>query len=304
MAEYAEVLRNTLRNKAGRRFPEQGDSRCRDGMLWPEIRPGFAIPFGPEASVFTIGSCFARHIEDALEPLGVRMPTRGFSPGHVLNEYNPGTISRRILDALSGTESPAETIVATGGGWLDLLLMDDIQPSPEQVQVRRTEVARLYAGLADCDYVIVTLGLVECWFDRLAECYINRLPPMDLARTDGRFEFRRLGVEDALPLLWEAFEALAAAGKKLVLTVSPVPIWTTFTQDDAAVADSYSKAVLRICADRLAAGFPNVDYFPSFEIVRSGGIGAFQADNLHVRDAVVRAVTAEMVRAYSAGPTT
>jgi hypothetical protein len=85
-------------------------------------------------------------------------------------------------------------------------------------------------------------------------------------------------------MLDEAIGALIEAGTdKILLTVSPVPLTKTFTNEDAVVANSYSKSVLRVCAQELKERHPEVDYFPSFEIVSSCGLDSFKEDNIHVR---------------------
>jgi hypothetical protein len=125
------------------------------------------------------------------------------------------------------------------------------------------------------------------------------MPPHQFAMANpDRFVFRRLDVFDAMPLLEEAIRALSDAGKKVILTVSPVPIQTSFTQSDCVTANEFSKSVLRICAERLSTQSPLVDYFPSYEIVRNAGLQAYCEDNVHVRDDVVKWITEYMIRTY------
>jgi hypothetical protein len=88
---------------------------------------------------------------------------------------------------------------------------------------------------------------------------------------------------------------------RTILTVSPVPLHTTFMPEDCVIANEYSKTVLRVCAEELARKYANVDYFPSYEIVRSGGLANFHKDNVHVKPEVVSLVTSYMLSIYSAG---
>lgn len=53
------------------RHPDRQDSRYSDGMLFPRITPKFQIH--PGETVFAIGSCFARNIEEKLRNPGVRV---------------------------------------------------------------------------------------------------------------------------------------------------------------------------------------------------------------------------------------
>lgn len=307
--DMAEALRVVGANRRGRSAPAKDDPRRVRRLTFPSFRPRFPLPLAEGARVFTIGSCFARNIESALAPLGVNLPTRRFTPpkseypnrpSGLLNEFNPGAVARRILDAFEGATSPAETIVPSGAGFCDLLLVGGADVTLERAMARRGEIADIYRDLPGADATIITLGLAECWFDRQTGRYLNRTPPFGLATSQpGRFEFRRLGVGESLALLAPAFDRLAAAGMKTIVSVSPVPLSTTFTADDAMVADTYSKSVLRVCADELARSYANVDYFPSFEIVRSGGAWAYEDDGVHVTNDVVTRITRWMVEAYA-----
>lgn len=297
-------------NKARRDYPGRDDGRCRRNILCPDFKPKFRLALDGGAAVFTIGSCFARNIEEALLPLGVRLPTRDFSvppgewggrPNGLLNEFNPGTINQRIMRALAREESSAETLVPSSELWADLLLLPGAADvSRDRALQRRAEIDRVYEGMADCGVVIITLGFIEAWFDVKSASYLNRMPPFAFGRAHpDRFRFKRLDVFESFPLLEQAVKALSAAGKKVVLTVSPVPISTTFADADCIVANEFSKAVLRVCAERLCAADPNVDYFPAYEIVRSAGLCAYAEDNVHVRDELVREITGFMVQRYA-----
>jgi hypothetical protein len=56
---------------------------------------------------------------------------------------------------------------------------------------------------------------------------------------------------------------------KFLLTVSPVPLTATASDQHVLVATTYSKSVLRAVAGKLAMEFDNVDYFPSFDLIAS-----------------------------------
>ena len=123
-------------------------------------------------------------------------------------------------------------------------------------------------------------------------------PPPFARRHPKRFMFHRLDVEASYACLEKAFAPLADLGIKIVLSVSPVPIERTFTPADCVTANEYSKAVLRVCAEMLEKRFGNVDYFPSYEIAKSGGIANFIDDNVHVKDEVVHRIVAYMIEQY------
>lgn len=290
------------------RWPSAADVRVRDQRLFPQLSPRFQFERG--SKVFTIGSCFARHIEEKLE--GFDLPTRRFGvpheewpfrPNGIRNEYNPATMAQRIK---SGVERKAFDDRAIGqstdGRFVDLLLVANAPVSMQRLAERRREVDAVYAELTTSDVVIITLGLVEAWYDNEDELYLNTWPTRGMAKNSpGRYELRVLDVGDAYPLLDESLSSLISSGvRKILLTVSPVPLNTTFGGTDCILANSFSKAVLRVCAERLSRQFREVDYFPSFEIVTSGGLASFDPDLTHVRDGVVESVIRHMLTAYGA----
>jgi GSCFA family len=300
-----EALRNATANEDSG-FPSRDNFRCRDGHLFPALKPRFKI--GRGCKIFTLGSCFARNIEAVLE--GFDLPTLKFGipeaefsfpsrPNGILNEFNPGTMAQRIEHAVHGREFPEETILQTTDGFLDLMLFYGSPVSYERIIERRREVSEVYSHLPTADVIIITLGLVEAWFDRNTGLYINQVPPLNRLRGDSQFELHRLSAAESFALLDRAFGIMSEGGvKRVILTLSPVPLQTTFTTEDCVTANSYSKATLRVCADMLCERYSFVDYFPSYEIVMSGGLNSFAEDNVHVRWGLVKQVTDYMMAHY------
>lgn len=299
------ALKNA-RSNPNKRFPNQEDSRFQGDLLFPSLEPKFLLD--APAKVFTIGSCFARNIELALADYDIELPATDFAvpksewefrPNGILNEYNPGTTAQRITSAVKDEDDSEETIVETKGGFLDLLLPGGFPVSYERAVERRAEIKEVYRNLISSDLVIVTLGLVEAWYDEEAEMYLNRMPMPMVRKQPDRYTFRRMEVEDSFLMLDRAVAELTGARvDKILLTVSPVPLGTTFTGKDVVVANSFSKSVLRVCAQKLTEKYPQVDYYPSFELVSSGGLDAFNDDNIHVKPPVVRRATGHMLEAY------
>jgi hypothetical protein len=301
------ALENAKANPA-RKYPDRTDARSVDGMLVPSLRPRFS--FDLARPVFTIGSCFAREIEEVLLRQQVPLPTRDFMvpkeewpyrPSGLLNEYNPGTMYQRIRAALTGATWPDATGVATERGVFDLLLALGPPVSPERFRQRRADIDRVYSHLGSAGLVVITLGLVEAWFDNETGHYLNRMPPPPAIRQRGkRFRFVRLGFPEVQELLEKSLALLVEhdPAMRILLTVSPVPLEATFTDADAVVANSYSKAVLRACATQMAERFAQVDYFPSYEMIVSAGPAALKPDNVHVTSEAVERVMGVLMSNY------
>ena len=261
-------------------------------------------------TIFTIGSCFARSLEDNLP--GFLLPTKAFSvpkterlgrPNGILNEYNPGTMCQRIEFAKNEVTFEDKCIAKVEGGYIDLLLTEFVTPSTiERIMERRSEVDKLYSKLFNSDAVFITLDLIEGWYDKHIGLYLNRIPPTEyLSKNRKRFEIHILDISESYSLLERIVLALIEIGiRRILIAVSPIPLEVTYSGKDCFAANMYSKAVLVVCAHKLSLNFPEVDYFPGYEIVTSAGNSVFESDSIHVRDDFVERVTAFMVSEYIA----
>ena len=195
----------------------------------------------------------------------------------MFNKYNVGTILNELRWALDPAAHPyrhEDVLVNTP----DDLLVQDYQLRGEAwAEERGTAMAfreafnRFFASIREADVVVLTLGLSEAWFDTATGLYLNAAPSEDKVRRHGsRFELHVLDSAMTLAML-EDIDALLVRhlrpGFKLLLTVSPVPLVSTFRDQDVLVANSYSKSVLRACCDAFLVKRPHARYFPSYEFV-------------------------------------
>ncbi|WP_165929172.1 GSCFA domain-containing protein [Shimia isoporae] len=261
-------------------------------------------------TAFTIGSCFAREIEEKLTFLDV--PTLGLTfperivkgrENSVLNEFNPGSISQRIRWAIDGVDTREfdQSFSASGNVATDLLLAKGHKLPVEDLLGIRERIDEVYNKLPASDFLIITLGMTQCWVDHETGHYLNRMPsPRDIKKEPNRYTCRFLTLSETVDLLKDALErALSSGVKGVLLTVSPVPLQQTFLPIDCAIANSHSKSTLRLAVTELLNMFPEqVNYFPSYEIVLSGGLHSFEQDHIHVKREVVSEVTDYMASHY------
>jgi hypothetical protein len=311
MIKYSaqDALKLSRENLNSRKYPDAKSPRFDDGMMFPVIKPSFVLK--PDAKIFTIGSCFARNIEAQLRSHKVftreftfpAEETRVGGANTLLNEYNAGAIAARISNAATQSSLDDALLIENKGGYIDMLLSGGVPVSKERGLERRAEMNDLYANMVKSDLLIVTLGLVEAWYDTETGMYLNQSPALLLGGNPEfgkRFELHVLDTEACVELLAPAFELAFKNGlKQLMLTVSPVPLQTTFSGEDAVTANFYSKSTLRGTAEQLTRMFDNVDYFPSYEMVTTYTNGPFIEDNVHVKPAVVNRITKYMIAEYS-----
>ncbi len=265
--------------------------------------------------MFTIGSCFARHIELALDRHGLTVPTLAFRVPKtelwagtgmvtgILNKYTPFSMLNEV-EATTRDDDGRRFLIESGDGlyWDGQLHTTESVPLDRALK-RRAKLRTLYAdAIARADVVIVTLGLIEAWWDEAEQLYLNDTAPRALIdRYPGRFFFETLSIDrtmDAVMRLVALLHDLNPAARML-LTVSPVPFARSFSGGDAITANAYSKAALRVAAEAAVRAHAHVDYYPSYEsVTQSDRAAAWEDDLVHVRMDMVAANVARMVDAY------
>lgn len=152
--------------------------------------------------------------------------------------------------------------------------------------------------------VIITLALVEVSYEKRAGTYLNITPrqPPQLREPD-RYELRVLTFEETLHHLRLALDLIRThcrSDVQVLLTVSPVLMTQTFREIDVAVANAYSKSVLRTATEYAVFEYGNVHYFPSFQSVTlSDRSLAWREDLIHVTQMLVDTNVEKMVVAFT-----
>lgn len=310
---------NPYSSWAARSFQaNQADPTLACHRIWTErpdlrIHPKFQVP--RDQSVFAVGSCFAREVEDALRDLGFDVPTHcdalfsapplasdpavagGARPRAYLNRYNSMSMleeMRHLLGQSPEIEQGLLTYALDRGSVADLHYTQSLRQVDMETTLARRRKVREHLGplLRGCKVLVITLGMAECWFDEAAGRYLNNTPGprvmaafghqlcVHLTRFDQHFA--------ALQSLHELLRSVHGTDFKLVVTVSPVPLERSFLAQDVVVTNQYSKSMLRTVAQEFAAAHDNVDYFPSFELVSyAEPRGAWAWDYRHVTPGLV-----------------
>lgn len=259
-------------------------NRALPNRVEPFALPGFDVPFHLRRgeAIFTVGSCFARHVETELLRLGFKVPMcdlfadpafTGLTTG-ILNNYGAPSIYNELAWAFGELEFvPADHIVEVAPRkFVDLHLAPSLRPCDWDLAVRRRDgIAAAYRTLSTCRVMIITLGLVEVWFDKQTGCYLNATPRPGLVRANpDRFRLHVLSFEEIQHYLKAALDIARRYGHpelQVLLTVSPVPLTATHRNQDVIVANCYSKSVLRAVAETMCASYDFCHYYPSYESV-------------------------------------
>lgn len=241
--------------------------------------------------IATAGSCFAQNFSKAL--VKRRYAWRDFEPGprHLTDaqrhDYHYGTFSfrtgniytvamlRQWLNWAFGTEEMSAEVWEKDGRFFDPF-RPAIEPggfsSLDEVQKSRAAcLAAIREAITTTDVFVFTLGLTESWVNKETGVEYAICPGTVAGDFDPKqHEFVNRDFGSISQDLKAVLEILQKQNPKIrvLLTVSPVPLTATASEDHVVVATSYSKSVLRAVAGQHTQS-ANVDYFPSYEIFAS-----------------------------------
>ena len=271
------------------------------------------FPIENTTRIMTAGSCFAQHIASHLKengylvldeepaPLGVSSLTaRNFGYGLYSARYGNIYTARQLLQLVReayGRTTPTDIVWEKDGRYYDAL-RPGLEPqgldSPDEVLAHREDhLARVRAVVDQADLLIFTFGLTEAWVHRQSGTVYPTAPGTIAGTFDPSVHaFVNFTYEQVLADFerMRRFVRRFRPGLRFLLTVSPVPLAATAVDDHVLSSTMHSKSILRAVAGALTQRYPDVDYFPSYEIVASPFVGSFYDDSK-------RSVTAEGVSA-------
>lgn len=248
------------------------------------------VPDLDKYQVATGGSCFAQHIGKALRQRGLSYldyePAPPFLSTAESQRHGYGIYSCRygniyttrqlwqLFQEAFGKRSPKDDVWARDDRYFDAL-RPGIEPdgfdSAEEVRsLRQTHLAKVRDLFRDLDIFVFTLGLTEAWVSNVDETVYPIAPGVIAGTYDpGQYYFHNFRYPEIYEDLRQFIEGLRAVNPKaqLLLTVSPVPLAATATENHVLVATTYSKSVLRSVAGDIAVDFEGVHYFPSYEVI-------------------------------------
>ncbi|MEP5728261.1 MAG: GSCFA domain-containing protein [Sulfitobacter sp.] len=253
--------------------------------------------------IATAGSCFAQHIGRALSARDYAWtdfePAPPFLRGSQAAKFNYGVFSFRTgniytprmlnqwLDlALDGHVGP-EPFLTSDGRFVDpmrpMIEPDGFATELEFYTARQATAAAIAQAVKEADIFVFTLGLTECWRDAQTQVEYAACPGTLGGRFEaGRHVFHNMRFAEVLEETTRAISRMRTINWKLrvLLTVSPVPLTATATGQHVLTATTQSKSILRAVASELTMTLPEVDYFPSYELVTSPAFeGRAFADN-------------------------
>lgn len=277
--------------------------------------------------IATAGSCFAQEIARYLRKNGFTVldkepPPPGIalrgelskSFGYELYSARHGNIytARQLLQLTKEAlnlqfHDPDVVIWEKDGRYFDAL-RPNVEPSGldsrNEVLLQRNDHIRRFKSVIDeCGLFIFTLGLTEAWIHKKSGTVYPTAPGVIAGQYEKDIhEFRNFTFGEIYDDFKE-FRSLVLGNNpsaKFLLTVSPVPLTATYEDAHVLVSTVRSKSVLRAVAGQMYDEFPDVDYFPSFELFSTPFLGKpmFKANKRTVHPDGVGAVMKLFLREH------
>ena len=297
-----------ISNPSAMFWPNPSDPGPRARPLYGELP--FARRFASldkKTRIGSAGSCFAIEIKKHLKKLDfnyVETEENDFASANWGMHYNALAFLQTVEWAFGLRERPAIVYPSSDDEnpkyrdpFREGVLFDRVEDA-EPERLRHREAAR--SALLNMDYLVLTLGLIEIWRLAFSDDVLARYPwkaAPELIRSE------MLTIQDNVAILNQALKTLKSfnPGLRLIVTVSPVPLYATFqaAQKHVVEATQLSKSVLRIALEQFVAENPDdVSYFPAFETVMWCTENRWSEDMRHVSDEAVGNVMRLFERIY------
>lgn len=271
----------------------------RGEKLRPDFLRGEKIPLIRKGTrVVSMGSCFATEIRKHLVRRGYATDASVPPWGLVYNSF----CARQELQRFTYGFDPVERWWEVDGALHDPYRRGVVWTNEDERERELFEyVGAATALLRDADVFVLTLGLAEVWSSRADGAVFWQVPPAGVRDPDSKHDFWLSTVEDnrdELEIVSAYVETLAPA-IPIIVTVSPVPLRATFTEENVVVANARSKATLVLAAAEFAQAHDDVFYFPSYEIATATSPNPYEKDNRHVTDETVEAIMRVFFATYA-----
>lgn len=270
-------------------------------------------------SVMLLGSCFAEEIRNALHDLS---PNIGLLPDYNkldfskskvrvdelpdrnhMNYYSVFTVLQEVERCLGHWDQASDDYWETEQGWQDPYRRLVIGTDRNDVHEMSNALTRLMRdAFSETDHFVFTFGMTEVFRNRVTGRYAAQKPGYFRGGGKSETDFVLSSFTDNYERILRLSDLIAASkpNAKIFVSVSPVALSMTFTEQDICVANCQSKSVLRAAVGEAANARSNLIYVPSFEAVIGHGPDGFERDGRHVKRDVVRKVTTGFCDAFLA----
>lgn len=212
-----------------------------------------ARPIEHSDRVFMIGSCFAENMAERMKRSGIRTASNPFGV-----MYNPLSIAACIDRLLEGKPFGEDELIQYGGMYHSMMHHGAFSATDKATCLERinSSLREGERALREADIIIITWGTAWIYeFEGNVAGNCHKLPA-------DRFTRRRLSPEEIAIRYRQLIGRADLRDKRFIFTVSPIR-----HIKDGLHENQLSKATLLLATDMLRQDFPELDYFPSYEIM-------------------------------------
>lgn len=248
------------------------------------VRPlpakAFKIPH--QARIATAGSCFAQEVAKVLVTLPhvefvqteINSPDQPMFSALYGNIYTVRQLRQLLLEAFSLRPQINVAWSRADGRWVDAhrpaMFAEGFDSPAEVATTRAQHLAAVREIFTKCTIFVFTLGLTEAWTSESGDAVFPIAPGVVAEDpSSSAYQFHNFTYDEVLSDLGDVIEQLRVINPALrcILTVSPVPLVATYTDEHVLVATTHSKSILRAVCSAAESKWENVFYFPSYEII-------------------------------------
>jgi hypothetical protein len=224
-------------------------------MQWQTIVPVPAFPerMNYRTPALCVGSCFAANIGEAMRQR--RFPVTVNLSGVV---YNPQSVAQTLRRLREGMPFEEKELVCGNGLWTTFSHHSCFS-HPDAATFLQQANGALQKGaeaFRNASFVVVSLGTSWAYRHRETKAVVANCHKFPAA------DFERIFLPAGKTAELLAKEIAATPSRTWIFTVSPIRHWK-----DGAHGNQVSKAHLLIAVEQLQQQFPNVCYFPAYEIM-------------------------------------
>ncbi|MBI1767087.1 MAG: GSCFA domain-containing protein [Bacteroidetes bacterium] len=251
-------------------------------------------PIGLMDKIFTIGSCFADEIGNQLKESKFTISNNPFG-----TIYNPVSIHRLLLLGLKKSFPGQESYSQNEDIYFNYHFhssFSSLNRGDLESKIQNS-ILESNSFLKTADRIIITYGTAFVYRlkssnEIVANCH--KMPSTG-------FEKLLLTEPDILKSFEELYTNLRSVNSsvKIILTVSPVR-----HLKDTLELNSISKSILRVTCHSIVNKFPDVEYFPAYEILLDDlrDYRFYKTDRLHPTEEGVEYIWEKFITAYFDAP--
>ncbi len=208
-----------------------------------------------EQNLLLIGSCFTIEIGEILAKKGFKLQVNPFGI-----QYNPLSIEKCIKEISDKKIYSENNLFFHEGKYHSFMHHSTFSNANKEECLNAIQQKIENTKLNEIDVIIITLG--TAWIYRLASTNevvsnCHKLPEQQFVRS-------RISIKECVASLDNMIQSLKQQNPDIhiIFTVSPIRHFR-----DGAIENSLSKSTLLLSIDEIKKSYPDIDYFPSYEIL-------------------------------------